>query len=77
MDELTKLQQAKKAAQRAEQAAKEAAELVSQLEKESKSGAWTHTPGELFWVISCWDGSLHSMFEEIKQCFNCFPNEDN
>lgn len=39
---MTKLQQAREAAQRAEQAAKEAAELVAQLEKEAEPKVWVH-----------------------------------
>ena len=58
---MTKLQQAREAAERAQQAAKEAAELVAQLEKEAEPKVWVHDKEKEYYSINIVGGiSLYS-----------------
>ncbi len=71
---MTKLQQAREAAQRAEQVAKEAVELVAKLEKEAESSVWVPEPSkEHFYIGSI--GTVHSGVGNVGP-LNSFPDRE-
>ena len=72
---MTKLQQAREAAQRAEQAAKEAAELVAELEKEAEPSVWVHNNSKEHWSLYASGGIFYSPAGDVGP-LNSFPDRE-